>query len=87
MDYPGQDSFRYCVFGKVIEGMDIVDQIAKVPMGNHASNHQDVPKNQLLLMKAQKINITDSAIFISDLHLTDNASNNTFLNFLEHSSV
>ena len=37
-------------------------------------------------MKAQKINITDSAVFISDLHLTDNASNNIFLNFLEHSS-
>ena len=38
-------------------------------------------------MKAQKINITDSAVFISDLHLTDNASNNIFLNFLEHSSA
>ena len=37
-------------------------------------------------MKAQEINITDSAVFISDLHLTDNASNNVFLNFLEHSS-
>jgi UDP-2,3-diacylglucosamine hydrolase len=37
-------------------------------------------------MKAQKINITDSAVFISDLHLTDNASNNIFLNFLDHSS-
>ena len=37
-------------------------------------------------MKAQKINITDSAVFISDLHLTDNASNNIFLNFLEHCS-
>ena len=37
-------------------------------------------------MKAQKINITDSAVFISDLHLTDNASNKIFLNFLEHSS-
>ena len=38
-------------------------------------------------MKAQKINITDSAVFISDLHLTDNAPNNIFLKFLEHSSV
>ena len=37
-------------------------------------------------MKAQEINITDSAVFISDLHLTDNASNNIFLNFLERSS-
>ena len=37
-------------------------------------------------MKAPKINISDSAVFISDLHLTDNASNNIFLNFLEYSS-
>jgi UDP-2,3-diacylglucosamine hydrolase len=44
-------------------------------------------KNQLLLMKAQKINITDSAVFISDLHLVDNASNNIFLSFLEYCSV
>ena len=38
-------------------------------------------------MKDQKINITDSAVFISDLHLTDNEPNNIFLKFLEHSSV
>jgi len=37
-------------------------------------------------MKAPKINISDSAVFISDLHLADNASNNIFLDFLEHSS-
>jgi len=43
-------------------------------------------KNQSLLMKAQKINITDSAVFISDLHLHDNAQNTVFLNFLKHSS-
>ncbi len=36
-------------------------------------------------MKAPKINISDSAVFISDLHLADNAINNVFLNFLEHS--
>ena len=37
-------------------------------------------------MKVQKINIWDSAVFISDLHLIDDANNNIFLNFLEHSS-
>ena len=37
-------------------------------------------------MKAPKINIPYNAVFISDLHLADNASNNIFLNFLEHSS-
>lgn len=43
-------------------------------------------KNQSLLMKVQKINITDSAVFISDLHLTHDANNNLFLNFLRHAS-
>ena len=37
-------------------------------------------------MKVQKINIWDSAVFISDLHLIDDVNNNIFLNFLEHSS-
>ncbi len=32
----------YAVFGKVIEGMDVVDKIAAVPTGNKGG-HQDVP--------------------------------------------
>jgi len=36
------DSFGYCVFGKVIEGMDIVDVIAQVPTGNKGP-HGNVP--------------------------------------------
>ncbi|MGZ3159538.1 MAG: peptidylprolyl isomerase, partial [Burkholderiaceae bacterium] len=27
LDYPGQDGWGYCVFGKVVEGMDVVDKI------------------------------------------------------------
>ena len=42
LDYPGQDGYGYCVFGKVIEGMDIVDQIAKVPTTSK-KGHADVP--------------------------------------------
>jgi len=30
LDYPGQDGAGYCVFGKVIEGQDVVDKIAKI---------------------------------------------------------
>ena len=42
LDYPGQDGFGYCVFGKVIEGMDVVDQIVKVPTTSK-KGHADVP--------------------------------------------
>lgn len=33
LDYPGQDGWGYCVFGKVVEGMDTVDMIRSVKTG------------------------------------------------------
>lgn len=41
----------YCVFGKVTEGMDIVDAIAEVATGN-AGFHQDVPVEPVIIEKA-----------------------------------
>ena len=41
----------YCVFGKVIEGMDVVDKIRGVPTGNKAG-HQNVPQTPILIKKA-----------------------------------
>ncbi|MEM1263000.1 MAG: peptidylprolyl isomerase [Pseudomonadota bacterium] len=41
LDHGGRD-FGYAVFGRVTNGMDIVDQMAGVATGNHAG-HQDVP--------------------------------------------
>jgi cyclophilin family peptidyl-prolyl cis-trans isomerase len=38
----GTRDFGYAVFGRVSDGMDIVDAIASVPTGNHGG-HQDVP--------------------------------------------
>ena len=34
LDYPGRDGWGYAVFGKVTQGMDVVNKIAKVPTGN-----------------------------------------------------
>ena len=36
------DGVGYCVFGQVVEGMEIVEQIGVVPTGNNAG-HSDVP--------------------------------------------
>jgi len=40
--------FGYCVFGKVVEGMDIVDEIEKVATGS-AGGHQDVPTEDVVI--------------------------------------
>ena len=38
----------YCVFGKVVEGMDVVDEIAKVKTGQHGP-HGDVPTTPVVI--------------------------------------
>jgi peptidyl-prolyl cis-trans isomerase B (cyclophilin B) len=40
------------VFGKVVEGMDIVDQIKGVKTGN-SGFHQDVPKEDVIIERAE----------------------------------
>lgn len=40
----------YCVFGKVTEGMDVVDKIKGVKTGNKAG-HQDVPVEDVVIEK------------------------------------
>ncbi|WP_457676432.1 peptidylprolyl isomerase [Thiolapillus sp.] len=52
LDYPGQDGWGYAVFGKVVEGMDVVDAIEKVPTGNKAG-HSDVPVEPVIIEKAE----------------------------------
>ncbi|MBU2488816.1 MAG: peptidyl-prolyl cis-trans isomerase, partial [Proteobacteria bacterium] len=44
--------FGYAVFGKVAEGMDVVDAIAATPTGNKAG-HQDVPKTDIVVRDAK----------------------------------
>lgn len=46
-----QDDFGYCVFGKVVEGMDVVDQIRQVKTGNRAG-HSDVPLEPVTIVSA-----------------------------------
>jgi peptidyl-prolyl cis-trans isomerase B (cyclophilin B) len=41
----------YAVFGKVVDGLDVVDQIVKVPTGQNGS-HSDVPRQPVSIDKA-----------------------------------
>jgi len=54
LDYPGQDGWGYAVFGKVTEGMDVVDAIKKVKTGN-SGFHQNVPKEDVIITKAEVV--------------------------------
>ncbi len=50
LNYSGEDaqSFGYCVFGEVVEGMDVVDAIAKVKTGTK-HGHSDVPQEEIVI--------------------------------------
>jgi peptidyl-prolyl cis-trans isomerase B (cyclophilin B) len=43
--------FGYCVFGKIIEGKDVVDKIKKVKTGD-SNGHQNVPLEDVVIQKA-----------------------------------
>ncbi|EGV17928.1 peptidylprolyl isomerase [Thiocapsa marina] len=51
LDYPGQDGWGYCVFGQVVEGMDVVNVIRGVQTGTR-HGHQDVPVEDVVLEQA-----------------------------------
>lgn len=42
--------FGYCVFGKVTEGLDVLDKIAAVPTHNHPAGHGDVPNQPVTII-------------------------------------
>lgn len=52
LDYPGQDGWGYCVFGKVTEGMDVVNKIKGAETTTKAG-HQDVPVDAIIIEKAE----------------------------------
>jgi cyclophilin family peptidyl-prolyl cis-trans isomerase len=57
LNYPNKhdpSGFGYTVFGKVIQGMDTVDNIAKVPTGNFG-NYQNVPNTPIIIKEVKVI--------------------------------
>ncbi len=49
----GLRDFGYAVFGKVTDGMDVVDQIAAVATGNRGTN-QNVPLETVFIVSAKR---------------------------------
>lgn len=52
LNHGGRD-FGYAVFGRVVEGMDVVDAIAKVPTG-HKNGQGDVPLEAVTLQSVKR---------------------------------
>ena len=48
LNYPGQDGHGYTVFGKVVDGMDVVNKIVAVPTGSQGM-HQNVPRTPVVI--------------------------------------
>ncbi|MDP2242025.1 MAG: peptidylprolyl isomerase [Burkholderiales bacterium] len=49
---PTPQGWGYCVFGKVVDGIDVVDKIKKVKTGSRGM-HQDVPAEDVVIEKAE----------------------------------
>ena len=49
---PSSQGWGYCVFGKVVEGRDIVDKIKRIKTGNRGG-HADVPVEDVVIEKAE----------------------------------
>ena len=54
LNYPASDGWGYTVFGKVTQGMEVVDKIARVATGNR-SMHQDVPLEPVIIQSVKII--------------------------------
>ena len=51
---PSGQGWGYCVFGEVVEGLDVVDKIRAVRTGNKGF-HQDVPVEDVVIEKAEVV--------------------------------
>ena len=55
LDHRSRDAkgWGYCVFGRVVSGMDVVDRIESVATGDRGM-HQNVPKEDVLIERAEE---------------------------------
>jgi len=51
---PTPRGWGYCVFGRVVEGMDVVDKIKGVTTGSRGG-HQDVPENDVVIERVEVV--------------------------------
>jgi len=52
---PNQSRWGYAVFGKVVQGMDVVDQIANVPTGAKGPFKEDAPIKPVVIERIERV--------------------------------
>ena len=57
LDHKAKDEqgWGYCVFGKVVEGMDTIDKIKDVKTGAHGPFAKDAPDEQIMIESVRKL--------------------------------
>ena len=70
LDKPQRDGAAYAVFGKVIEGMDVVDAIKAVPTGTQ-KGMRDVPVQPVMIESVKVIDRTAAQAQCADLDNTE----------------
>jgi cyclophilin family peptidyl-prolyl cis-trans isomerase len=54
LDHQGPASYGYAVFGKVVEGLDTIDRIARERTGRN-KGHDDVPVTPVVINSARRV--------------------------------
>jgi peptidyl-prolyl cis-trans isomerase A (cyclophilin A) len=52
---PNQTRWGYAVFGKVVQGMDVVDHIGNVPTGPHGPFKEDSPLKNVVIERIERV--------------------------------
>ncbi len=55
LDYPKPDNHGYAVFGKVVDGMDVVDKIREVRVKFHSRQFQHLPTRTVMIKSARRM--------------------------------
>ncbi len=64
LDYVSSENgmtWGYAVFGKVVEGMGVVDKIRAIPTGGQGPFHSDVPTQPIVIERAEVLAATPAA--------------------------
>lgn len=58
---PGMSRWGYAVFGRVVQGMDVIDAIARVPTGSRATFQDETPLEPVVIESAQVMQTSSAA--------------------------